>query len=213
MKKNKTKIIIIILIFLCIIILIGINKMNRRNITKTTDLHTQKITKEDFLETFKEECGLSSEQAEIELEKSYLENENLYIENFKPESQYYEMVDKILLTEENSLVGVIRVQVFVDSDDNLLGFGKVIMKDLLVEGAKLYHNEDYGTEKDFETAIRKPEETLINVEILGGVQFYTEKKLKSEKIETLGEYAGQNLYRYIVDDMFAYSLIELEKEN
>lgn len=83
-----------------------------------------------------------------------------------------------------------------------------VNSNLLVEGATLYTSEDYGTEKDFEVSIRQPQKTLIYTDILSGVQFYSEKNIDSEKIENI----GRNLYRYIVDDTFTYTIEELEKK-
>lgn len=83
-----------------------------------------------------------------------------------------------------------------------------VNSNLLVEGATLYTSEDYGTEKDFEVSIRQPQKTLIYTDILSGVQFYSEKNIDSEKIENI----GRNLYRYIVDDTFTYTIEELENK-
>ena len=207
MKKVTVKIIIVVFILFFVSVLLSIVVKNKSNVAETSETHTKKITKEEFLETLKEENVLSLKQAEIELEKSCLNNENPKIK-----SQYYEMVDKIPLQKDISLVGVIRTQVYVDPDDNFLGFGKVVMKDLLVEGATLYQNKEDEKKKDFEMVIRQPENTLISIDILSGVEFYSEKNLVGEKIENVKKEKGKNLYRYIVDDTFIYSLSELENE-
>lgn len=204
--KQKRIITLAVGLLLVSVLMFAILK-NRNNTVETVDYHTKKITKEEFLETLKEEYNLSSKQAEIELEKFSAKNADKKIE-----SHYYEMVDKILLTNDIYLVGVIRAQVFVDSNQKLLGFGKVVMKDLLIEGATFYQTDGNGTENDFESVIRQPQKTLTYVDILSGVQFYTEKILDSGKIENIGENKGQNLYRYIVDETFTYALEELENK-
>ena len=207
MKKVTGKIIIAVLILFFVSILLSIFIRNKNGIVKTSETYTKKITKEEFLETLGEKNSLSLKQVEIEFEKSCLKNKNQHVK-----SQYYEMVDKILLMKEIYLVGIIRTQVYVDSDDNFLSFGEVVMKDLLVEGATLYQNKEDEKEKDFEIVIRQPENTLISIDVLSGVEFYSKKNLVGEKVETVKKEKGKNLYRYIVDDTFTYSLSELENE-
>ncbi len=202
---KKLKILIVISVLLLIVTLMCLILKNKKDTIETVDIHTKKITKEEFLETVKERNGLSSQQAEKKIETITLDSELFNKENQKVESQYYEMVDRIPLTEETVLVGVSRVQVFVNSDEKLLGFGMVVMKDILVEGATMYRNADY------EAATRQPEDTRVYVDVLGGLQFYTEKNINSEKIERLGKVNGQNLYNYLIDDQFCYTLSKLEQ--
>lgn len=200
---KKIKIVIIISVLLLVVTLICLILKSKKDTNETVDIHTKKITKEEFLETVKEKNGLSSQQAEKEIEKFTLDSELFNKENQKIESQYYEMVDRIPLTEETVLVGVSRAQVFVNSDKKLLGFGMVVMKDILVEGATMYRNADY------EVTTRQPEDTLVYVDVLGGIQFYTKKNISSEKIENLGKVKGQNLYNYLIDNHFCYAISEL----